>query len=46
MLFMKLGDKELLVFPFVNFFEGSFKYGRPFFRKQKGVTFIRVNGDG
>ncbi len=40
MLFMKLGDKELLVFPFVNFFQDSFKYGRPFFWKQKGVTFM------
>jgi hypothetical protein len=37
---MKLGDKELHVFPFVNFFESSFKYGRPFFWKQEGVTFM------
>ncbi len=45
-LFMKLGDKELLVFPFVNIFESSFKYGRSFFWKQKGLTFICVNGHG
>jgi hypothetical protein len=44
-LFMLLGDKELLVFPFLNFLKGSFKYGRPFFGKQKGVTFVGVNGD-